>query len=274
MRLIPLGTSAGMPSGGVASSGYLVEGDGTRVMLDCGPGTSVGLSRYFADGGLDALFVSHMHTDHILDVLAVGKMVLTTRLRRDESGTLQIDPERDPIPLFVPRGARERLVALAALFPVTTHPLLDRAFDVGATIHEYEPGETVQVGPLSLRFALMHHAEPDCGVRIDGTDGSLTYSGDTGSTPALAELARGTGTLLVESTLRDTDPTPHGHLASSEAGVAAREAGVADLVLTHMSAHDEAAREWHRGRAAAEFAGPVTVAEPFVPHTVALALAR
>lgn len=269
MQLTPLGILAGMPSAGQGSSGYLVETPTSRLLLDAGPGTALTLSRYMDDRPLDAVFISHQHSDHIYDLLPLGKMLLNRRLQRDEStGKLMVNEAVAAVPLFVPRGALVALQQLAQLFPVTTHPLLDRAFDLAFDVHEYEPGETQSVGDLALRFELLNHVSPNCGIRVESGTDSLVYTGDTGVTDALPALAEGAGTLLSESTLRETDHSGHGHLTATEAAEAASDAGVAELVLTHFSSTDPSDHAWHQARAAGVFTGPVRVAQPTVPLTI------
>jgi ribonuclease BN (tRNA processing enzyme) len=271
MIITPLGCLAGMPAAGLASSGYLITAGVHRIMLDAGPGTATALTRYL-DRRLDAVVISHEHTDHLFDLLVLGKMILNQRLHRTaESAELILDESIPPVPLFVPRGAEARLRTLAGLYPVATHPILDRAFDLGFIVREYEPGQTVTVGAVRLTFALLAHAAPNCGVRVEAGEHSLVYSGDTGPTPALTELASGAGTLLCECTLREADRSGHGHLSSREAGRAAHDAGVGELVLTHFADPDPAIHTWHRTQAAVEFAGPIHLAVPGTPIDVALA---
>jgi len=269
MRLTPLGCLAGMPMNGQASSGYLVDSDDQMIMLDAGPGTALGLSRHLATRRLDAVFISHQHTDHLYDLLPIGKMLLALRLTRDpRTLELAVDESVARVPLFLPAGALAALQTLAALFPVTTHPLLDRAFDLAFDVHEYEPSESALVGDTALRFELLKHVSPNCGVRIERGDASLVYTGDTGITDALPLLAAGAGTLLAESTLRESDVSGHGHLSSADAGRAAADAGVAELILTHFTSSDPDALEWHRDAASAQFAGPVHLAQPEQTFTV------
>jgi ribonuclease BN (tRNA processing enzyme) len=263
MDLHPLGIMAGMPDGGRASSGYLVRDGGVTLQLDAGPGTALRLGTTGTTVLPDAVAVTHLHSDHVYDLLPLGKLLLRRRVRRaDESAALEVDEAVPRTPLFVPRGATTVLRSLAALFPVTTHPLLDRAFDVAFDVQEYEPGETVAVGHLTLRFELLRHAAPNCGLRVESSGSSLVYTGDTGVTDALPALAEGAGLLLSESTLRETDRSGHGHLSSREAGRVAADAGAAELVLTHFSSADPLELEWHRERAAGEFEGPVRIADP------------
>lgn len=140
MELIPLGCLAGMPAAGLASSGYLVRAADQAIMLDAGPGTALVLGRHLGVPP-SAVVVTHEHTDHLLDLLVLGKIAVNARLVRDESGAVTVDESVPRVPLLVPRGATSRLRQLAALYPVTTYPVLDRAFDVGFDVHEYEPGE-------------------------------------------------------------------------------------------------------------------------------------
>lgn len=271
MKLLPLGCLAGMPSAGQASSGYLVKHDDRTIMLDAGPGTAVALSDALGGEQLDAVFISHEHTDHIFDLLPIGKIVLTSRLVQDrDSGELSLDESVPRVPLFIPRGTASKLRTLAALFPVATHPLLDQAFELGFEVHEYEPEESFALGDLTLRPALLRHTAPNCGIRIEAPDGSsLVYTGDTGVTDALPALAEGAGTLLSESTLRESDTSDHGHLSSADAGRAARDAGVEELILTHFSSSDPVEHAWHRARASAEYDGPVHTARPHRSFTIA-----
>lgn len=270
MHLTPLGCLAGMPLDGQASSGYLLDSDDQMIMLDAGPGTALGLSRHLATRSLSAVFVSHQHTDHLYDLLPIGKMLLARRLTRDpRTLELAVDESVARVPLFLPSGALRALESLAALFPVTTHPLLDRAFDLAFDVHEYEPSETVRVGDTTMRFELLKHVSPDCGVRIERDSTSFVYTGDTGVTDALPLLAQGAGTLLAESTLRETDTSSHGHLSSADAGRAASDAGVDQLILTHFTTTDAADLEWHRAAASAEYDGPVHIAQPDLSFPIA-----
>lgn len=270
MQLTPLGVLAGMPNSGQGSSGYLLHSLSTNLLLDAGPGTALSVSSYLSAQPLDAVFISHQHSDHIYDLLPLGKMLLGRRLMRDErTGELTVNESVAAVPLFVPRGALAPLQALAQLFPVTTHPLLDRSFDLAFDVHEYEPGECHTVGDMNLRFELLKHVSPNCGIRIDVGADSLVYTGDTGVTDALPALAEGAGTLLSESTLRETDRSGHGHLTAVEAATAARDAGIAELILTHFSSTDPADHDWHRTQAATVFSGPVSIAQPTLPHTIA-----
>lgn len=262
MNLTPLGCLAGMPAGGLASSGYVVDAGDQRILLDAGPGTALGLTACPGRRVTGAV-ISHEHTDHLLDLLVIGKILLNDRLVRSGEGAEAIVDETVPaVPLYVPEGAPARLRQLARLYPVATYPLLDRAFELGFEVHEYHPGQVVRLGDVSVRLELLRHAAPNCGVRVEHAGRSLVYTGDTGVTDALPALASGADMLLAESTLRESDPTGHGHLSPREAGRAAQDARVGQLVLTHFSTPDPADHAWHAARASGVFDGPVHTAHP------------
>ena len=247
-----------MPAGGQASSGYLVSDGRTRLLLDCGPGVATALGAVLPPRELTAVVISHVHLDHCYDLLPIGKTLLSEGFRYPSAGRPPQAGMRVPkVPLYVPAGARELLDRLAALFPVTTAPVLDRAFELAFDVREYEPGDTVDCGTTTVHFELLAHAAPNCGVRVSAPNGTLAYTGDTGRTPALRTLADGADLLLAECTLTEPDDGPHGHLCAEDAADAAQ--GVGQLVLTHFGSADPA-DSGHR--AAARFAGPVHVASP------------
>jgi ribonuclease BN (tRNA processing enzyme) len=272
MQLTVLGARSGMPADGQPSSGYLVESApaGARVLLDCGPGIATALTARTRVEALDAVVVSHMHADHCYDLLPLGKALLHARAARvlAETGLepmqalAALDTAAPGVPLYVPAGGRAVLDRLAALFPVATFPLLDRAFDIAFDVREYDAGAEFTVGDCAVSLHPGRHAAPNCGARIESPSGSLAYTGDTGLAEGLAGLADGVDLLLAEATLDATDHGPHGHLSAADAGGVAARHGVGELVLTHFATGDPTVLRRRRAAAAAVFAGPVHIARP------------
>ena len=269
VRLTVLGCRSGMPAEGQASSGYLVESDErTRMLVDCGPGVATALST--DDPVLDAVVISHLHSDHCYDLLPLGKALLYRRLREaigDRAGdpvsaARHLDLSGPRLPLYVPHGGRAVLDRLASLFPVTTMPLLDRVFDLAFDVVEYAADDEIEIGDARVSLHPLRHVAANCGIRVDTARSSLAYTGDTGVTPGLLPLADGVDLLLAEATLAETDTGPHGHLSGADAGRAAAEAGVGELVLTHFISSDPAWLAARRDDAATAFPGPIRIAEP------------
>ncbi len=76
--------------------------------------------------------------------------------------------------------------------------MLDGAF----AMTEYDPADTVSVGPLSIRFQPVPHYVPANAVEVCGTSGGrFTFGADHGPTDALNDFARATDLLFLEATL-------------------------------------------------------------------------
>jgi ribonuclease BN (tRNA processing enzyme) len=256
VELTVLGCCSGMPAGGEASSGYLVSGAGTDVLLDCGPGIATALGALGGPARLGAVVVSHLHLDHCYDLLPLGKSLLTMGMDYPGAPPRAVGPI-DPLPLYVPRGCGDLLRRWAGLFPVPTLPQLDRAFDVAFDVREYRPGDTLQVGALELELHELRHGAPNCGTRLSDGVSTVAYTGDTGTTPALVDLARDVDLLVAEASLAETDTGPQGHLSGADAGRAATAAAAASLLLTHWTSEDPLWRAARRADARAVYGGPV-----------------
>ena len=263
MRVTILGCRSGMPANGQPSSGYLVATSRAAVLLDCGPGIATALSAVADPGQLSAVIVSHLHLDHCYDLLPLGKSLLGRALRYPRQGEApQAWADIGAVPLHVPAGAAAVLGRLAALFPVTTAPVLDRAFDLAFDVREYAPGTRFTVADMTVSLHALRHGAPNCGIRIESGDGCLAYTGDTGVCPGLLPLAAGADLFLAEATLSETDHGPHGHLSAADAARAAREAGARALVLTHFPSAEPGWLLQRRDEAAREFAGDIHLARP------------
>src|ERR1700748_2478828 len=69
VRITVLGKSPAWQDADGACSGYLVEGGGRRVLLDCGPGVFGKLRRFVDYLEIDAVVISHQHADHVFDLV-------------------------------------------------------------------------------------------------------------------------------------------------------------------------------------------------------------
>ena len=69
MRLTVLGKSPSWQDAGGACSGYLLQDDGTAVLIDCGNGVFGKLRQQIDYVDVDAVVISHLHADHFLDLV-------------------------------------------------------------------------------------------------------------------------------------------------------------------------------------------------------------
>jgi ribonuclease BN (tRNA processing enzyme) len=260
MQLTVLGCRAGMPADGQASSGYLVETASARLLLDCGPGIATALSAVTDATELDAVVVSHLHADHCYDLLPIGKSLLSATMHYP-GGPDVLVAEVKPVPLFVPAGARELFTRWAALFPVTTMPMLDKAFERAFDVREYQPGDRFEVGDTTIGLHELRHVKTNCGIRVEAGGVTLAYTGDTGMTDAAVKLAADADLLLAEATLSETDRTEHGHLSGGDAGRIAARAGVRELALTHFACTEEDWLQHLHDDAKSAYAGPIRLVQ-------------
>ena len=101
MRVTVLGSSASYAGPGQACSGYLVEHADVRVLMDCGNGVVANLAAVADPTTLDAVFITHEHPDHFLDIYALAAL-----LRYAPQGPLA------PLALWLPPGLFERMGCL------------------------------------------------------------------------------------------------------------------------------------------------------------------
>jgi ribonuclease BN (tRNA processing enzyme) len=214
MRLTVLGGCGAWPGAGQACGGYLVEHDGYRLLLDPGYATLPRLLGHLDAARLDAVYVSHGHPDHCAD--------LNPLLR---ARTLRADPA-PPLPVYAPPDA------LSAVLALDRPGLLDAAL----RLHEFAAGQRLAIGPFQATTRPLPHSVPDAGLRLSAGGRVLAYTGDSGPSAAVVELADGADVLLAEASFVDSVPEPaRNHLCSAvEAGRQAARAGVRRLVLTHL----------------------------------------
>jgi ribonuclease BN (tRNA processing enzyme) len=69
-----LGSCGAFPEPGRACSGFAVDWDGYRLVLDLGYATLPRLLAHWPDGVVDAVAVTHEHPDHCIDLHALFRM--------------------------------------------------------------------------------------------------------------------------------------------------------------------------------------------------------
>jgi ribonuclease BN (tRNA processing enzyme) len=240
VRLTVLGACGAWPEPGQACSGYLVEHDGFRLLIDAGYATVPRLLERMAASELDAVFISHGHPDHCAD--------LNPLLRARAMGG---DPA-PRLPVYALPGALDAVLAL------DEPDMLANAF----TLRELTPGSRLGIGPFDALTCLLPHWVPNAGLRLSAAGTVLAYTGDSGPDPAIARLARDADLLLAEATYPGAVPSrSQGFLSSAaQAGSCAAQAGAAQLILTHL--WPGASRDAARTAAAAGYDGPISVAAP------------
>ena len=202
LKLTIVGGCGGWPAAGEACSGYLLEHDGFRLLIDPGYAVLPEAAAHVAADQVDAVLVSHGHPDHCAD--------LNPLLRARHSWTTH----------------RRRC-------PFTRCPRLSTLFwrSIGHRCSEIRIELKIirsrrcrsPIGPFAVETALLPHPRPNAGFRITAHGTSFAYTGDAGPDSALVALALDADLLLAEASYADDVPADvRGALSS--AGDAARQA--------------------------------------------------
>lgn len=252
MRLVTLGGSAAGVGPGQGCSSYLVQSDTTSLLLDAGPNTLFELRKHVDYRRLDGVVISHLHTDHILDLVALRF-------------TLTYNPivALVPIPLHLPPDGIATLERVADAFegPGTGIEWFTEVFD----LREYDPDGSVTINDLTCTFHPTVHFVPCWAIRVhDQQDtGGLMYTADTGPAADLVDFGEGSSVVVAEGAGSTNDATAfkdRGHLTPEEAGELATRVGTRTLVLTHLWEENDP-REAAQ-RAASTFSGTILRAIP------------
>jgi ribonuclease BN (tRNA processing enzyme) len=233
MRLTVLGGCGAWPAAGQACSGYLVEHDGFRLLIDPGYATLPQLLRSTSAESIDAVIVSHGHPDHCADL----NPLLRARVLSTDTPP--------PLPVYTLPSALGPVLAL------DEPGMLDTYID----LRNFNAGDRLTIGPLGVGTWALPHFVPNAGLRLTAAGQTLAYTGDCGPSEDLEVLASDADVFLAEASFADRMPARFaGNLSTAvQAGQVATRAGAGRLLLAHLwpgsdpAAAIEAAHSEYRG---------------------------
>lgn len=241
-------------------------------LIDAGDGAAQQLAKAGVRlGQLKAVFISHLHFDHTGGLGAVLGLRLQTR-------------ERGRLTIYGPRGTRalvDGLVASMVPASVAGYGLPGQGYDEPAgtvEVIEVEDSQSYPVGPMTViarqntHYDFPHGGEMDqrfqsMAFRFNLPDRSIVYTGDTGPSEAVEQLAQGADLLVSEmidldmtvAAVRRNAPDAQArqvlnaiehlgrhHLSPEAVGQLAQRAGVGALVVTHLAGDSPSGRDMVR----------------------------
>jgi ribonuclease BN (tRNA processing enzyme) len=221
VKVTVVGCSPAWPNPGGAHSGYLVESDGHRLLVDCGPGVLPRLRLHEHWPSIDAIAITHLHIDHWGDLV---QWALGVRYGQGQGAAA---PE-----LWLEPGGIEEWLGVAGM--LAPRELYEECFQ----LREHDGRTTFSAGGLDVTpFEVPHYNRETYALRV--TDGMrvAAFSADCGPSDAVVEAARDADLFLCEATLsEDGEPEPRGHLTVEEATGAAAQSGARRLVIVHRPA--------------------------------------
>ncbi len=270
-EIVFLGTSASAPSTKRNLPAQVVKHDEYRFLIDCGEGTQrqilqsgIGFKR------LNRILITHSHLDHILGLAGL----LSTYMRWETIDELEIYAGKaalerisDLLYGVVLRGATSPMpIHMHPIgsgtffeesdFSITAFPVQHRGPDcLGFIFQEHgrrpflpERAEALGIpsGPLRRELVEGRAVSLPDGRRVAPEDvlgefrpgTRLIHIGDVGETDGLAEVCQGADALVIESTYleEEAEMAVHfSHMTARRAAGLARQAGVKQLILTHIS---------------------------------------
>jgi ribonuclease BN (tRNA processing enzyme) len=241
MRLTVVGCAGSFPGPDSPASCYLLEAEGFRLVIDFGNGSLGALQKYTGLFDIDAVCLSHLHADHCVDLYSYSV-----------ARAFSPAGPRPTIPVYGPARTAERMSFIHG--PDGDELGLTKQF----TFETLEPGHLV-LGPFDVRLAHVNHPVETFAFRFSHGGRSLVYTGDTGETEAVPALAADADVFLSEAAFLDGPNLPRDvHLTARQAGAYANQAGVGELVLTHLQPWND--QDIARAEAASGFPGALDIA--------------
>ena len=249
-RLTVIGSGTCVPSARRGSPGLLIQTHERSFLVDCGPGTMGRLAKLgIGPEHIDALFQTHLHPDHVSDLVAF----------------LFANNYGQP-----PRTADLNIIGAPGLggFIGKLQGVYGNWLEAkNYKLQIVEPaGEPIEFLGIEVHTSEVKHDKSSLAYRLRDKQGrSIVVSGDTDYCQELVDLARGADLLVLECSHPDALKV-EGHLSPRYAGRVAREAECDKLVLTHFYPPCDSADIL--GECRREFSGEIFLAEDFWEYSL------
>lgn len=207
MKLTILGNNGPYPAPGGACSGYLLESDSgnTTILIDCGTGVLANLMGAGALSRLDAVVLSHLHFDHMSDLLPMQYAI-------------QFHPRKHPLPVYAPET------------PEQVRALLD------ANCYDLWPCEDVTIGEMRLSFSPARHPVETKAIAVVCDGARFVFTGDSNTDTLLELFCEDSDLLLADAGLSEADWKPSApHFSAALCGKLAKDTRARALLLTHFN---------------------------------------
>jgi len=213
MKLTVLGNNGPFPSAGGACSGYLLREGSKNILLDCGNGVLSNLQKFIGYEELDAVILTHLHSDHMSDMMVLKYAV---QIKKKRGLTDKI------IDVYAPREPAEEYKRLD----------VKDAYNLNSITEDM----VLTFDNLNLTFSEVKHPVKCFAVSIENGSKRFVFSGDTSWNEKIISFSKGADMVMLDAGLLTKDKTSDNvpHLTARECGIVAKKAGAKRLMLTHF----------------------------------------
>lgn len=191
-----------------STSSYLVKGENSYALLDCGSGAVKKLLKENCLDKLSFVFLSHLHFDHISDI-----GVLSYALAPILKG------KKIKLYTFVDDSLIMKVIQNLNCFEVVC----------------VEENKTFQNGEFAFEFFKMTHPVTSYGIKIKNNNQAFAYSGDTTKNENIYNLIKGASLAFLDGAFLQKDYADgKPHMSIKQVCEIAKESGV-KTVVTHFS---------------------------------------
>jgi len=217
LEIIILGNQSAFPGPGKHTSGYLIKTNEANFLVDIGSGIVGQFQKYISLQELDALFLTHLHFDHITDFhILIHGIDLHVSLGKFNMR----------LPVYVPPGEKRRLIEFCEVYNTAKYLI---------HIDIIEAERDFSFKTIKVKTLLVPHYVPSVSYRFEHNGKTIVFTGDTAFTEELITFSKNADVLVAEATLlKEDEPSGLLHLSARQAAIIAREARVKKLILTHL----------------------------------------
>ncbi len=217
MKLTILGSGTCVPNTNRGSSGYLLETASSKILLDCGSGTTWKLEKIGINYlEIDHIFFSHLHPDHTGDLVP---FLFATKYPNNKK-------REKPLFLWGGKGFPTFFNALKKAYGNWITP-------DGLSFDELKGGAG-NFDDFKITSTKTPHIESSLAYKIVAEGKSIVYSGDTDYSEALINLSANTDLLIIECALANDSYKMRGHLTPDEVIKTVNESRPKQVVVTHL----------------------------------------
>ena len=214
MKLTVLGYESPYPGPNGAGPGYLLEHRDKYYLIDMGSGVLSNLQQHIQLEQLEAVFLSHLHHDHISDFLVMQYAMQMQIIMKER---------QNPLPVYYPNEPTKE----ASLIPFA--PYIE-------PIPIYNDSVVLSFDDLQVSFLRTEHSVPCYAIKFKTLDKTFVYGADSGVNTNWSPFAENADLLVLESTYLEKDKfkSPPGHLATVDIVEISNQLKPKKILLTHF----------------------------------------